>query len=85
MVIDCEEVAYIDPTGAAAIKSLLEYAQRYHVELFLARVHSGTHKLLDLTGVLGYIGEERIFPTIRGAVNVAVYNDKNKEGKTHDQ
>ena len=72
VVIDCEEIAYIDSTGAAAIKGLLAYAQRYELELFLARVHVGTHKLMELTGVLDDIGEERIFPTVRGAVNTAV-------------
>ena len=72
MVIDCEEISYVDTTGADAIKSFLEYAQRYDVELFLARVHSATHKLLDVTGVLDDIGEERIFHTVRGAVDTAV-------------
>ena len=72
LVVDCEEVAYIDTTGAAAIVNLLEYSQRYGLELFLARVHAGTHKWLDLTGVLDDIGEERIYPTVRSAVNTAV-------------
>ena len=72
MIIDCEEISYIDTTGSDAIKSLLEYAQRYEVGLFLARVHSGTHKLLELTGVLDEIGEERIFHTVRAAVDQAV-------------
>ncbi len=72
LVIDCEEVAYIDTTGAAAIVNLLDYAQRYELELLLARVHVGGRKWLDLTGVLDDIGEERLFPTIRSAVNTAV-------------
>ena len=78
MIIDCEEISYIDTTGSDAIKSLLEYAQRYEVELFLARVHSGTHKLLELTGVLDEIGEERIFHTVRAAVDQAVTKAQTK-------
>ena len=72
LVIDCEEVAYIDTTGAAAIVNLLNYAQRYELELLLARVHIGARKWLELTGVLDDIGEERIYPTVRSAVNSAV-------------
>ena len=72
LVIDCEEIAYLDTTGAAAIKSLLEYAQRFGIEMFLARVHPGAHKGLELTGFPKDIGEERMFPTIRSAVNTAV-------------
>jgi SulP family sulfate permease len=68
LVVDFEEVFLIDTTGAAAIKSLFEYAQRYDVNLALARVHSATHELLRLTGVVDEIGEHRIYDTIRHAV-----------------
>ena len=37
----------------------------------LARVHSGTHKLLDLAGVLDVVGEENVYDTIRHAVAAA--------------
>lgn len=72
LVVDCKEVAYIDTTGAAAIVNLLDYVQRCELELLLARVHVGARKWLDLTGVLDVIGEERIYPTVRSAVNAAV-------------
>ncbi len=72
LVIDCEEISYVDTTGADAVKNLFEYAQRYQVELFLARVHSGTHQLLGFSGVLDDIGEERLFHTVRFAVETAV-------------
>jgi high affinity sulfate transporter 1 len=71
LVIDFEEVFLIDYTGAVAIKNLFEYAQRYGVDLALARVHSGTHELLELSGVVDEIGEQRIFDTIRHAVAAA--------------
>lgn len=84
LVIDCEEISYVDTTGADAVKNLFEYAQRYQVELFLARVHSGTHHLLELSGVLDDIGEDRIFHTIRRAVETAVSQSasQNKEETT---
>jgi high affinity sulfate transporter 1 len=71
MVIDFEEVFEVDDTGAAAITGLFEYAQRYGVDLSLARVHSGAHKILRLSGVMDEIGEHRIFDTVRNAVSAA--------------
>jgi SulP family sulfate permease len=71
IVIDFEEVFEVDDTGAAAITGLFEYAQRYGVDLSLARVHSGTHKILRLSGVMDEIGEHRIFDTVRNAVSAA--------------
>jgi MFS superfamily sulfate permease-like transporter len=71
LVIDFEVVFLIDDTGASAIRSLFEYAQRYDVDLALARVHSGTHKLLELSGVTDEIGEQRIYDTVRNAVAAA--------------
>ena len=71
VVIDFEEVFLIDDTGAAAITSLFEYCQRYGVDLALARVHAGTHRILQLTGVTDEIGEHRIQDTVRNAVSAA--------------
>ena len=71
LVIDFEEVFLVDDTGAVAITSLFEYARRYGVDLALARVHSGTHELLKLSGVVDDIGEHRIYDTVRHAVAAA--------------
>ena len=84
VIIDCEEIAFVDTTGSAALTAFLRYAQRYGVDLALARVHSGTHELLKLTGDLDEIGEHRIFDTIRHAVNAvtASIDQQNNEGPT---
>ena len=71
LVIDFEEVFLIDDTGATAITGLFEYSQRFGVDLALARVHSGTHELLKLSGVMDEIGEDRIYDTVRHAVAAA--------------
>jgi MFS superfamily sulfate permease-like transporter len=68
LVIDFEEVFAVDTTGSAAIISLFHYARRYDVELLLARVHSGAHELLEVTGVIDELGEACIFDTIHDAV-----------------
>ena len=72
MVIDFEEVILADSTGTAELSALFNYAQRYGVDLMLARVHSGTHKLLELAGTADELGEERFYHTVRGAVDAAV-------------
>jgi SulP family sulfate permease len=71
LVIDFEEVFAVDSTGAAAITSLFDYAHRYGIELVLARVHSGTHELLKLAGVVDQLGEQRIHDTVHEAVTSA--------------
>ena len=71
VVIDFEEVFFVDDTGASALTDFFDYAQRYGVELSLARVHSGCHKLLKMAGVIEKIGEERIYDTVRNAVDAA--------------
>jgi SulP family sulfate permease len=71
LVIDFEEVYEVDSTGAAAVTSLFDYAHRYGVELVLARVHSATHELLKLAGVVDKLGEQRFHPSIHEAVAAA--------------
>jgi MFS superfamily sulfate permease-like transporter len=82
LVIDFEEVFLIDDTGAAAITSLFQYAQRYGVDLALARVHSGTHELLRLSGVVDEIGEHRIHDTVRHAVAATTASQKRVARRT---
>ena len=74
IVIDMEEVTYVDATGAAAVTDLFAYIQRYDVELSLARVHSATHQILKVAGAVDEIGEGRIYPTVRMAVDTATKN-----------
>jgi high affinity sulfate transporter 1 len=71
LVVDFEEIVSVDTTGAAALTDFLDYAQRYGVDLKLARVHSGAHRLLQVTGVMDEIGEHRIHHTVRNAVDAA--------------
>ena len=83
LVIDFEEVFLIDDSGAAAITGLFEYAQRYGVDLALARVHSGTHELLKLSGVTAEIGEQRIHDTVRNAVAAASRAHAERDSDEH--
>jgi high affinity sulfate transporter 1 len=71
MVIDFEEILFVDSTGAEALTDFFNYAQRYSVDVSLARVHSGAHELLKMAGVVEEIGEKRFYDTVRHAVNAA--------------
>ena len=82
VVIDFEEVLAVDVTGAAALQSFIEYAARYGVNVTLARVHSGTRELLGRSGVLDEIGEDRLFATVRGAVDAATTGQEGGAGAT---
>ena len=53
------------------MSDFFDYAQRYGVDLMLARVHSGSHTLLKMAGVIEKIGEDHIYDTIRNAVDAA--------------
>jgi len=71
VVIDFEEIFYVDNTGAAALADYYNYAQRFGVDLKLARVHSGAHKLLKMAGVVDKISDKRFYDTVRNAVDSA--------------
>jgi high affinity sulfate transporter 1 len=71
VVIDFEEIFLVDYTGASALTDFFDYAQRYGVDLMLARVHSVAHALLKTAGVIDEIGEQRMYDTVRNAVEAA--------------
>ena len=71
LVVDCEAMFYADITGAQALSDLLEYAQRYGVELSLARLHSEARRVLTLAGTIDELGKQRVFDTVRDAVDAA--------------
>jgi MFS superfamily sulfate permease-like transporter len=79
LVVDFEEISFVDTTGAAALTDFLAYAQRYGVDLKLARVHSGAHHMLQVTGVMDEIGEHRIHHTVRKAVDAATASAASNE------
>jgi sulfate permease, SulP family len=69
LVIDCEEMFHVDTTGAAAVTSLHGYAQRFGVDLVLARVHKDAREILESAGVIDQLGEHHVFATVRQAVD----------------
>lgn len=45
------------------------YAQRFGVDLALARVHEDAREILESTGVIDQSGEHHVFGTVRQAVD----------------
>ena len=68
LVIDFEEVFYVDATGAEAIRHLVRYANRYGVQVRIARLHADARQTLSRDGTLAELGEGHVFDTVRAAV-----------------
>ena len=67
LVVDCEQMADMDVTGAEEIVSLHEELQAADVELRLARLHGAALVTAEKAGVIDAIGEDHVMPTIRSA------------------
>ncbi|MBE2223450.1 MAG: sulfate permease [Anaerolineae bacterium] len=79
VVIDCEEMFFVDDTGADAVSEFFHYVQRYGVELSLARLHWAPKEMLQMAGVIDKLGEDRIFDTVRNAVDAATATGATKD------
>ncbi len=67
LVVDCEQMADMDVTGAEEIVSLHEELQEADVELWLARLHGAALVTAEKAGVIAAIGEDHVMPTVRSA------------------
>ncbi len=67
LVVDCEQMADMDVTGAEEIVSLHEELRAADVELWLARLHGDALVTAEKAGVIAAIGEDHVVPTIRSA------------------
>jgi high affinity sulfate transporter 1 len=67
LVVDCEQMADMDVTGAEEIVSLHEELQAADVEVWLARLHGAALVTAEKAGVIAAIGEDHVMPTIRSA------------------
>jgi high affinity sulfate transporter 1 len=61
LVVDCEEMFTIDYTGTQALEGLVEDMRERDIEVRLARVQHRVLERLRTSGVLGNLGEERLF------------------------
>ena len=67
LVVDCEQMADMDATGAEEITALYEELHDAGVELWLTRLHGAARVTAEKAGVIDAIGEERVLATVREA------------------
>ena len=67
LVVDCEQMADMDVTGAEEVLSLFEELRASNVEFWLARLHGDALITAERAGVIAAIGEDHVVPTIRAA------------------
>ncbi len=65
LVVDCEQMADMDITGAEEIVALFEELQASDVDMWLVRLHGDARVTADKAGVIDAVGEERVFSTLR--------------------
>jgi MFS superfamily sulfate permease-like transporter len=78
MVIDFEEVFYTDASGASALRDLKNYADRYDVDISIARLHSAAREVLERDGVLGELGEDHVYDSVHAAVAACTSSQSEK-------
>jgi MFS superfamily sulfate permease-like transporter len=67
LIVDCEQMADMDVSGAEEIVSLFEELQDADVELWLTRLHGDALITAQKAGVIEELGEDRVIPTVRAA------------------
>ena len=65
LLVDCEQMADMDTTGAEEIISLNEELEAVDVELWPTRLHGNALVTAERAGVINAIGEDRVMATIR--------------------
>jgi len=65
LVVDCEQIADMDVSGAEELISLFEELEAADVEMWLTRLHGDALVTAQKAGVIDALGEDRILPTIR--------------------
>ena len=61
----------MDATGVRTLIDLVESLRRESITFVFARLHGPTSDRLAEAGVLDVVGEDHLFPTVRGAVEAA--------------
>jgi MFS superfamily sulfate permease-like transporter len=69
LVFDAEAVTLADSTGLEALTDLTRGLRRDGITLVLARLRTRMLEHLEAAGVLDAIGRERVFPSVRAAVD----------------
>jgi SulP family sulfate permease len=65
LIVDCEQIADMDVSGAEELILLFEELQAADVEMWLSRLHGDALVVAEKAGVIDALGDDRILPTVR--------------------
>jgi SulP family sulfate permease len=68
VVLNAEAISDFDSTAAEALENLDADLERVGADLWIARANAPLRELLTTTGVMKRLGAERIYPSVRAAV-----------------
>ena len=67
-VFDAEALSHIDATGIHALKELIRSLEEKKVAFLIARLKAPMEAAFEEAGLLGLIGRQHLYPTVRSAV-----------------
>jgi sulfate permease, SulP family len=71
LVFDAEALTHIDATGIAALKELIQSLREERIGFAFARLKGPAEGTFREAGVLELVGQERVYPTVRAAVDAS--------------
>jgi SulP family sulfate permease len=69
LIVDCEQMADMDVTGAEAMLSLAKELQSAEVTIVLTRLHGEARVTATNAGVIDRIGSNNVYPTINSVID----------------
>jgi SulP family sulfate permease len=80
LVLDAEAMVQVDSAGLAAIEQVARDLERDGVTLVVARMRAVTQQRFDESGLSDAIGRDRLHPTVRGAVEACLREQRAQSG-----
>jgi SulP family sulfate permease len=74
-VLDADAITHADATGLEALGGLVQDLRRDGITLVVARLRTRMEAQFDAGGVLDEIGRDRLYPTVRAAVDAFAASD----------
>jgi MFS superfamily sulfate permease-like transporter len=71
LVFDAEALAHVDATGVDTLTELIGSLQQQQITFVFARLKTLMRQQLQEAGVVDLVGEDRLYPTVRAAVQAA--------------
>ncbi len=76
LVLDADAITHADATGLETLRDVTEDLRRDEITLVVARLRTRMEQQLEDSGVLDVIGRERLYPTVRAAVDACAGHDR---------